>query len=133
MPNEAMQLKEDILPGDPEEHVFSLVYLDALRSCREELDRFEDMTEQFCSSYLEALKISKSHTIEETWVAPVIVKRKSITGEDVVAIQQEQYSRAKKRRGNFAKTSTDALKKWFYEHLFHPYPTGTLLVYSMKS
>jgi len=30
---------------------------------------------------------------------------------------------SKKRRGNLPKACTNLLKKWLFDHLFHPYPT----------
>jgi hypothetical protein len=117
-----MQVKQSMLPGDPEEHVFSLVYLDAMQNCRRELEGLFEMIDQFNSSYLGALKHHETHSDLNNWVAPQIVKRKTPTGEEVVSIYQEP--RNKRRRKNFEKGSTEVLKRWIFEHLFHPYPTG---------
>ena len=87
-------------------------YMEVQRINALQLDRVSELCDQFCSRYLTLLKegaqrFSNSlHAVES--------KRK---GD---ALEQESQ---KKRRGNLPKRATNLLKKWLFEHLFHPYPT----------
>jgi len=119
-------MKDSIYGDDPEAEEFCMMYVEALRICKQELERMDTMTDEFCTSYLEALKPSgpTQHIwSEEAQKLPTMAKRKSLTGEEVVALQQENYVVHKKRRGNLPKAATNILKKWLFDHLFHPYPT----------
>jgi len=125
------QIKESIYGDDPEAEEFCMMYVEALRICKQELERMDTMTDEFCTSYLEALK--PSGPSQHIWAedpqqklqSPMggNTKRKSLTGDEVVALQQENYVVHKKRRGNLPKAATNILKKWLFDHLFHPYPT----------
>lgn len=124
-------LKESIFGHDEQEEAeeFAMIYVEVLRICKNELERMDGMTDEFCTSYLEALKPSGSvthmwnHEEQKTGVA-TMAKRKT-NGEEASNIQpqQENYVSHKKRRGNLPKAATNILKKWLFDHLFHPYPT----------
>eukprot|EP01118_Nematostelium_gracile_P005319 TRINITY_DN1675_c0_g1_i2.p1 TRINITY_DN1675_c0_g1~~TRINITY_DN1675_c0_g1_i2.p1 ORF type:complete len:227 (-),score=73.97 TRINITY_DN1675_c0_g1_i2:152-832(-) len=116
-------LKDSLFGEDPEAEDFCMLYVDVLRFCRAELERMDNMTDEFCTSYLEALK--PNATSHPVWNDPdkSMAKRKSGNGEEVAAIQQDNYVVHKKRRGNLPKAATNILKKWLFDHLFHPYPT----------
>jgi hypothetical protein len=49
------QIKEAYIAEDPEADEFTSMYLECLRICRQELERMDIMTDEFCSSYLEVL------------------------------------------------------------------------------
>jgi len=147
IPSEKLfQIKDTFfLPNndDPELEEFLLMYLEALRICRLELERMDTMTDEFCTSYLEALKQPPmpQNSPGQPWTpednqqldssphdeSQVFVKRKGSNGqEDLVALPAgtgEGYVVHKKRRGNLPKAATNLLKKWVFDHLFHPYPT----------
>jgi len=111
------ELRETYLGDDSEAEEFLGVYMETLRIFKSELERMDGMSDEFCSSYLEALK-PEAINIDKSAVPP---KRKSYSpGED---IGFEQYPVHKSRRGNLPKSATNLLKKWLFDHLFHPYPT----------
>jgi len=127
-------LKESIFGdeagGGEEAEEFAMIYVEVLRICKNELERMDAMTDEFCTSYLEALK--PSGTVNHIWNneehktgATPATKRKGATAEEAMSLQppQENYVAHKKRRGNLPKAATNILKKWLFDHLFHPYPT----------
>jgi len=142
------QLKEAYLGDDSELEEFYMLYLDALGICRQELERMDSMTDEFCTSYLEALKPGPSQPLwsddqkglsaqhgpahhspngatSPNSNSPKISDQKGLPGEETL-LQEGAYSPqtpSKKRRGNLPKTATNLLKKWLFDHLFHPYPT----------
>lgn len=42
---------------------------------------------------------------------------------DPSSMLNSHFEDPKKRRGNLPKAATNVLKKWLFDHLFHPYPT----------
>jgi len=42
---------------------------------------------------------------------------------DPTSMLSSHFEDPKKRRGNLPKAATNVLKKWLFDHLFHPYPT----------
>jgi len=120
------QLKDSLIGDDPEAEEFALVYLEVLRVCKQELERMDQMTDEFCTSYLEALK--PTGATQQVWSEDPqklqMAKRKNLSGDEMPSLQQqENYVVHKKRRGNLPKAATNILKKWLFDHLFHPYPT----------
>jgi len=108
-PDKLFQLKDGFLSdiNDHDAEEFMGVYGEMLRLFKAELERIDQMSDEFCSSYLEALKPGSSNA-----------KRKS---PDEFGFE---YAPAHKtRRGNLPKAATNILKKWLFDHLFHPYPT----------
>jgi len=106
---------------DAESEEFMLMFLDTLRIFKCELERMDTMSEEFCMSYLEALKpaeITSSFGFEET--KNIKTGRKN---EDGLYEVFQSTPNHKSRRGNLPKSSTNILKKWLFDHLFHPYPT----------
>jgi len=117
------QMKDGYIGEDPEAEDFMMMYLESLRVCRQELDRMDTMSDEFCTSYLEALKPGPSHSLTDE-------QRKGQTsspfGKRKFGEEQGDsggYGSHKARRGNLPKASTNILKKWLFDHLFHPYPT----------
>jgi len=123
------QIKESIYGDDPEAEEFCMMYVDALRICKQELERMDSVTDEFCTSYLEALKPSgpSQHMWTEDKISPQQIsggkRPKTLVGEDPLSMQSDNYVVHKKRRGNLPKAATNILKKWLFDHLFHPYPT----------
>jgi len=105
--------------------------LECLRICRQELERMEMMTDEFCSSYLEALKPGPVWTDDHSKGLPMThmpsptigVKRDGEGGTMMTLPMTSNYTPHKKRRGNLPKVATNLLKKWLFDHLYHPYPT----------
>jgi hypothetical protein len=141
------QLKDAFIGEDVDAEGFLMMYLESLRICKQELERMETMTDEFCTSYLEALKpngqAQHNHFLSGATGGPNTpddkngspnsnspmdspnMKRKN--GDDGNmsggSPQQSGDFGNKKRRGNLPKASTNLLKKWLFDHLFHPYPT----------
>jgi len=135
------QLKDAFIGEDGDAESFLMMYLESLRICKQELERMETMTDEFCTSYLEALKPNASSSSSSSFLhnnndnennnsngnsslldSPSM-KRK---GGDDVSPQSSpgsDFGNNKKRRGNLPKASTNLLKKWLFDHLYHPYPT----------
>lgn len=143
---------KDVFPDDdPETEDFLMMYLDVLKGCRTELERMDAMIDEFCTTYLDALKPTsatpqpngsstnplassnsltdsqwddKDHSSDENPGSPetpmmVGMKRKGSIHDEL----QGEHNADHKRRGNLPKAATNLLKKWIFDHLFHPYPT----------
>jgi len=94
-----------------------------------EQDAIFKMVDEFCNSYTEALKQGPAADPQQE-IASVSLdsSQSSMGGESPIEAKEEQVEGSeqtsnKKRRGNLPKASTNILKKWLYDHLFHPYPT----------
>eukprot|EP01112_Ceratiomyxa_fruticulosa_P007522 TRINITY_DN1957_c0_g2_i1.p1 TRINITY_DN1957_c0_g2~~TRINITY_DN1957_c0_g2_i1.p1 ORF type:complete len:616 (+),score=159.07 TRINITY_DN1957_c0_g2_i1:552-2399(+) len=48
---------------------------------------------------------------------------KRANGNNLQLDDEEKSGRGKKRRGKLPEAATDVLKKWLFEHYYHPYPT----------
>jgi len=128
-PEKLYQLKDTFIGDDADAESFLMMHLESLMICKQELERMETMTDEFCTSYLEALKPNGQHSpflngdkIGQSTDSPGM-KRK---GDDDTAGGSPGSTDSpgtKKHRGNLPKASTNILKKWLFEHLFHPYPT----------
>eukprot|EP01112_Ceratiomyxa_fruticulosa_P013025 TRINITY_DN363_c0_g1_i3.p1 TRINITY_DN363_c0_g1~~TRINITY_DN363_c0_g1_i3.p1 ORF type:complete len:256 (+),score=52.68 TRINITY_DN363_c0_g1_i3:277-1044(+) len=100
-----------------------------------EQDAIFKMVDEFCNSYTEALKQpSPDNTQENLAVSNDLLEQSEGSGGSVTPTlrglsEKEELGEgsdqpnSKKRRGNLPKASTNTLKKWLYEHLYHPYPT----------
>jgi len=117
-PEKMFHLRETYLSEDTEAEDFMMMYLEVLRICKQELERMDTMSDEFCASYLDALKPDRSGRGSASPFSPL--KRK-LDGDD--PNESQSYSSHKTRRGNLPKASTNLLKKWLFDHLFHPYPT----------
>jgi len=106
------EIKEAFIGDDPEAEEFFNTYLSGLRICRQELEKLDTMVDEFCASYVGALKLTPEVGDE------LDTDSKKRKGEE------ELDSRSKRqKRVNLPKASTNLLKKWLFDHLFHPYPT----------
>jgi len=198
--NRLLELRSllDIRDEDPEAIEFLELYLECLKLCRQELERMDFAVEEFCNSYLDALKPvavsnyqnNQSHSNQEKNINDELQlndgdEEEEEEEEDEVnysndskgrsplqQIQKQQGNSSndsnsndtsrsplsaskgkhtidnpffnsfneesmgaklpyefnnkvgnKRRRGNLPKTATNLLKKWLFDHLFHPYPT----------
>jgi len=105
---------------DQESEEFMMIYLDTLRIFKHELDRMDTMSDEFCSSYLEALKPGSSGFGFEEGAKGISKPRKP---DELGYESYHAPASHKSRRGNLPKSATNLLKKWLFDHLFHPYPT----------
>eukprot|EP01113_Clastostelium_recurvatum_P023098 TRINITY_DN27628_c0_g1_i1.p1 TRINITY_DN27628_c0_g1~~TRINITY_DN27628_c0_g1_i1.p1 ORF type:complete len:269 (-),score=82.07 TRINITY_DN27628_c0_g1_i1:90-830(-) len=93
-----------------------------------EQDAIFKMVEEFCNSYTEALKQGPTAEGVQQELGASLDGSQAL-GDSVGSIkdndagESSEPHNSKKRRGNLPKTSTNILKKWLYDHLFHPYPT----------
>jgi hypothetical protein len=102
------------LQNDPESESFLNMYAETLRISKQELERIDNMLEEFSFSYVEAIKPDhmEKKNVEQTDYSSLDKKRKAIDAQ----------LDSKKRRGNLPKSATNLLKRWLFDHLFHPYP-----------
>jgi len=128
-PDKLYQIKDNFLVDDPETEEFLIMYCEVLRICRSELERMDSITDEFCTTYLEAIKPGPNQVwndeAQKALLSPQ-VKRKGMGEEVMGQMPPETYSPSmpqKKRRGNLPKAATNLLKKWLFDHLFHPYPS----------
>jgi hypothetical protein len=150
-------LKDGFFGEDAEADEFLPIYLDVAKGQRSDLERLEGMVDEFCQSYLEALKPTAAPnwpqdekpqiqqpqqqpqqvqtptpTAPSTPVAPTPKKRSTgavvttpvletsssnALTPTVSAEDSEGSGGQKKRRGNLAKSATNLLKKWLFDHL----------------
>jgi hypothetical protein len=78
------------------------------------------MTDEFCSSYLEALKPSPviiDSTVIHAWKNSNIIDDKENGKRKTEDSGGDSPTFSKKRRGNLPKASTNLLKKWLFDHL----------------
>jgi len=94
-----------------------------------EQDSIFKMVDEFCNSYTEALKQGPANDPQQEIANVGLDSSQSSIGGDSPTEAKEDHAEGseqssnKKRRGNLPKASTNILKKWLYDHLFHPYPT----------
>jgi len=127
------QLKDSFLNDwntDPDAEEFIIHYLDVMRIFKSELDRMDTMSDEFCSSYLEALKPgaigSSGFGFDDKGLNAMKSKRSPEDPNSIGGSYEGSYhpnANHRSRRGNLPKSSTNILKKWLFDHLFHPYPT----------
>lgn len=115
-------------------------YVELQRQHAAQLERMFDLCDQFSSRYLTLLKegaqrftatVNAAHTSDEGQQqisAAASAGEEGLDGSaggkrkagDGTGLDTEAH---KKRRGNLPKRATNILKKWLFEHLFHPYPS----------
>jgi hypothetical protein len=123
------QIRDPFLGEDSMEvDSFLCMYLDILKHCKLELEKLDNMTDEFCSSYLEALKPAQNSIFVEEKNGKLTSNSDSNTSNNNNSKKKDENqteftNHNKKRRGNLPKASTNLLKKWLFDHLFHPYPT----------
>jgi len=120
-PEKLYQLK-NFIGDDQEVDDFMHLYLDGLRICKQELEKMDSVSDDFCVSYLEALKpgaTAQSFPSEDKGPKIEVGPFKRKFDES----SEQNYASHKSRRGNLPKAATNILKKWLFDHLFHPYPT----------
>jgi len=140
-----------------EQYLFSAI--EVLQIQAHEQEKIIKHVEDFCASYLEALKqgptsnvnhhhstnnnnnLNNANNIDGTNIdihednnsssinSPDngrLDMSDSILDEvrrDPTSMLSSHFEDPKKRRGNLPKAATNVLKKWLFDHLFHPYPT----------
>jgi len=123
-----------------EQYLFQAI--EVLQIQAHEQEKIIKNVEDFCASYLEALKqgpsapgssgnmlvdIKPGNTNDnENTVHAELTEGDSILDEvrrDPTSMLNSHFEDPKKRRGNLPKAATNVLKKWLFDHLFHPYPT----------
>jgi len=118
------------LPQDAQLEQYLFRAIEVLQIEVEEQGKIIKTVDDFCASYLEALKQGPSSTTTETvgetnGSAPhgsLLVHEGEEARKDPTHILSP-FDEHKKRRGNLPKSATNILKKWLFDHLFHPYPT----------
>jgi len=118
------------LPQDAQLEQYLFRAIEVLQIQVEEQGKIIKTVDDFCASYLEALKQGPSSNTESvtgevnngTPHGAIIVHDGDDARKDPTHILSH-FDEHKKRRGNLPKTATNILKKWLFDHLFHPYPT----------
>jgi len=141
-------LPQDV-PLEVEKYLFSAI--EVLQIQAHEQDKIIKSVEDFCAKYLEALKqgpangggtssnnhhhhVTKSeHSLENgigNGEQSPNENRLSVSDSILDEVRRDptnmlssHFEDPKKRRGNLPKAATGVLKKWLFDHLFHPYPT----------
>jgi len=118
------------LPQDVQLEQYLFRAIEVLQIQVEEQTKIIKTVDDFCASYLEALKqgpsSNASESVGETNGATPHGALLAHDGEDPRKDPTHilsPFDEHKKRRGNLPKTATNILKKWLFDHLFHPYPT----------
>jgi len=145
------QIRDSYLdPNDPELEDFSMMHLDCLKICNSELEKMDSLADDFCASYLEALKptflggnASQSSLsvvsaempgsnmgagvmmmgMSSPLITSPMMPSSPLYPGALPSGSQSPTTAAKKRKGNLPKSATNLLKKWLFDHMFHPYPT----------
>jgi len=118
------------LPQDAQLEQYLFRAIEVLQIQVEEQGKIIKTVDDFCASYLEALKQGPSSNTTEAVGDPngatphgaLLVHDGDDSRKDPTHLLSP-FDEHKKRRGNLPKTATNILKKWLFDHLFHPYPT----------
>jgi len=117
------------LPQDEKLEQYLFRAIEVLQIQVEEQGKIIKTVDDFCASYLEALKQGPSSNTDPVGDGSTASTHGALLVHDVDDARKDpthilsHFDDHKKRRGNLPKTATNILKKWLFEHLFHPYPT----------
>jgi hypothetical protein len=100
---------------------YVIKYIELQRQHAAQLEKVYDLCDQFSSRYLTLLKEGAQRFT--TTVNNAAAQDGSGGGGGKRKGEALDSEANKKRRGNLPKRATNILKKWLFEHLFHPYPS----------
>jgi hypothetical protein len=95
---------------------YVIKYIELQRQHAAQLEKVYDLCDQFSSRYLTLLKEGA-----QRFTTTVNAAQDGGGGKRKGDALDSEAN--KKRRGNLPKRATNILKKWLFEHLFHPYPS----------
>lgn len=95
---------------------YVIKYIELQRQHAAQLEKVYDLCDQFSSRYLTLLKEGA-----QRFTTTVNAAQEGGGGKRKGDALDSEAN--KKRRGNLPKRATNILKKWLFEHLFHPYPS----------
>jgi len=147
VPTEKLAQIQNSLPQGVQLEQYLFQAIEVLQIQAHEQEKIIKSVEDFCASYLEALKqgpasgtpsthptTEVSGTVNGTSSRAMgllhIPERMDLSDNildevrrDPTSMLNSHFEDPKKRRGNLPKVATNVLKKWLFDHLFHPYPT----------
>jgi len=147
VPTDKLAQIQNSLPQGVQLEQYLFQAIEVLQIQAHEQEKIIKSVEDFCASYLEALKqgptsgasahagievansvngansraVSLLHMPERVDLSDGILD--DVRRDPTSMLSSLDFEDPKKRRGNLPKAATNVLKKWLFDHLFHPYPT----------
>jgi len=156
VPTDKLAQIQNSLPQGVQLEQYLFQAIEVLQIQAHEQEKIIKNVEDFCASYLEALKqgpsasgsannnhhqtagstvlidVKQGNASNDNEDLPHAENRLELTDGDSIlddvrrdpsSMLNSHFEDPKKRRGNLPKAATNVLKKWLFDHLFHPYPT----------